>query len=91
MTETENIIAGIVGRALEIEDVEADELLYELGPDSLQIIRIVLEIGRRLSIEIPLEAIDLERETIASLAGWIDAGLPPRPALLRGRLNLDNL
>lgn len=70
-TSTELRVAAIYAAVLEIERVQFDDDLYRLGCDSLQAVRIALEIERSFGIGLPLEMLETTGQVV-EVAAWID-------------------
>ena len=83
MTPTERRVAAIYAVVLELRAVHADDDLHTLASDSLQVVRIALEIELEFQISVPLEAI--ERSTrVRDVASWVDARVASAVAGGRG-------
>lgn len=70
-TPTEELLAGIWSRLLEVERVGAHDNFFELGGHSLMATRIASRIREAFKVELPLRAI-FEQPTIAGLAECIE-------------------
>lgn len=71
MTETESRIANIYCAVLEVEGATADDDIFELGGDSLHVIRIALEVQRVFGVEVTPEFVQSQNQ-IRQLSRWID-------------------
>ena len=72
LSDTERRVAEIYAAMLEVGDVSADDDIFSLGGDSLQAVRIALEIEREFNLAPTLERME-ELSRICDLAAWIDA------------------
>ncbi|MDQ4130301.1 MAG: amino acid adenylation domain-containing protein [Actinomycetota bacterium] len=95
-TSTEERIAAIWSRVLDVEWVGVDDDFFDLGGHSLQAIQAVAEVRQAFAVEIPVRAI-FEAPTVARLAVVVDAqrggeDVPPplvgRPRRLGERIPL---
>jgi acyl carrier protein len=71
LSGTERRVAEIYAAMLEVSDVSADDDIFSLGGDSLQAVRIALEIEREFNLAPTLERME-ESSRIRDLAAWID-------------------
>lgn len=71
MTPTEERIAEIFTEFLHMDFVEPEDNVFSLGGDSMEAVRIALEIERRFNVKLPMEEFG-EAESIRDLAAWID-------------------
>jgi len=71
MTPTEERVAEIFAQFLDLEFVEPDDNVFSLGGDSMEAVRIALEIERQFEIKLPMEEFG-ESESVRELAAWID-------------------
>jgi len=79
-TATERTMADIWRRLLGLASVGVTDNFFDVGGHSLIAVRLVNELRRAFSLEIPLPTV-LEHPTIASLSAHIDALTSGRPAL----------
>ena len=70
LTELERLLRGLAQEALGLTAVENTDNLNELGADSLAIVTLTLEIGRRLGCQLPFSAL-VSAPTISGLAAYI--------------------
>ena len=66
----EPLLLALAREALGLSVVETTDNLYELGADSLSIVKLTLEISRRLGCEIPFSAL-VSAPTMGGLAAYI--------------------
>lgn len=71
MTETEKRLCVLYARMLNLDVVQSDDDIYTLGCDSMQAVRIALEIEREFRISLPLEIMESSGR-IDDVAAWID-------------------
>ncbi|WP_120309082.1 non-ribosomal peptide synthetase, partial [Mycolicibacterium celeriflavum] len=79
------ILAGIYAQVLGLEQVGVDESFFELGGDSLSVMRLVAAVNAGLDAHLPVRAV-FEAPTVAQLApriGGDAAGLEPLVAVER--------
>lgn len=73
------LVADVYCRLLELDEVPLDEDLIDLGADSMQMVRIALELERRTGRAVPLELLR-EGGAVDAVARWLDtASVPARP------------
>jgi amino acid adenylation domain-containing protein len=64
---TEEVLAGIYGRVLDVERVGVDESFFDLGGDSISAMRLVAAINAGLDTELSVSAV-FEAPTVSTLA-----------------------
>ncbi|WP_344591679.1 non-ribosomal peptide synthase/polyketide synthase [Actinomadura vinacea] len=74
-TPTEELLAGIWERVLDVERVGAEDDFFELGGHSLLATRAISRIRAMFQVEVPLTAL-FDRPTVAGLAAVIDEITP---------------
>jgi thioesterase domain-containing protein/acyl carrier protein len=72
-TALEEQMAGIWARILRVDRVGVHDDFFELGGDSLMVMRLLVEVERRLGDEVPLAAFVEGSVTVAGLATTIEA------------------
>jgi len=72
----ESEIAAIWAHVLERSEIDANENFFEIGGDSLTVMRVARAIQRRFEIELPL-AVLFERPTVTAIAAYVRQALPP--------------
>ncbi|HVN36386.1 MAG TPA: non-ribosomal peptide synthetase [Casimicrobiaceae bacterium] len=75
-TRIESEIAAIWAHVLERSEIDANENFFEIGGDSLTVMRVARAIQRRFEIELPL-AVLFERPTVTAIAAYVRQALPP--------------
>ncbi|MEW5926732.1 MAG: amino acid adenylation domain-containing protein [Gemmatimonadota bacterium] len=90
-TPTEEVLAGIWAEVLGVERIGVDDELFEVGGNSLLVMRIAARVRAALGVEVPLPVL-LARSTVAGVAAWIrtadragEAGYVPIPRADRSR------
>lgn len=71
MTPTEQRIAEIFAEFLSLEFVDPEDDVFSLGGDSMEAVRIALQIEREFDVKLPMDEFE-ESGTVAELAAWID-------------------
>jgi acyl transferase domain-containing protein len=77
-TAVEKTIAELCQQALGIREVGVEDNFFELGGDSLTALRVIADVRKQFSVEIPIVSI-YEKLTIRGLAQLITAGLTTEP------------
>jgi amino acid adenylation domain-containing protein len=72
-TPVEKTLAGIWAEVLGVERVGAADDFFDLGGNSLLVMRIASRVRAALGVEVPLRVL-LARPTVAALAEWIGTG-----------------
>lgn len=70
-TVTEEAIGAIWRQEMNLDDVSIHDDFFEIGGDSLQAVAIVLEINRKLAVNLPIQIL-FEDSTIEKLAQRVD-------------------
>jgi acyl carrier protein len=70
-SETERKVAAIYSEILEIADIRPDDDLIGLGGDSLQAVRIGLELERRFAVALPVELLE-SSGCVRDIARFVD-------------------
>jgi yersiniabactin nonribosomal peptide synthetase len=78
ISKTEREVAAIYGEILEFADVRPDDDLISLGGDSLQAVRIGLELERCFSVPLPVELLETSG-CVRDIAAFIDQQRGTRP------------
>jgi len=73
-TPVEELLAGIWGQVLNLEQINADDNFFKLGGHSLLAAQVISRARAYFQVELPLQAL-FETPTIAGLAEQIEAGL----------------
>ena len=75
-TPTEIALAALWETILETKNIDLDDDFFVLGGDSLSATRLVLSIQEIFDVDIPLEAVfrDANTITIRKRSNWIDDG-----------------
>ena len=71
MTPTEAKLAQIYTDFSGIGDLGVDDDIYELGADSVLVVRIALQVEREFDVELPTEIFE-STGSIRAVAAWID-------------------
>ena len=71
MTPTEAKLARIYTDFSGISELDVDDDIYELGADSVLVVRIALQVEREFDIELPTEIFE-STGSIRDVAAWID-------------------
>ena len=71
MTPTEERIAQIFAEFLGLEFVDPEDDVFSLGGDSMEAVRIALQIEREFDVKLPMDEFE-ESGTVSELAAWID-------------------
>ena len=69
-TEIEEVVAGIWGEILGVEEVGVEDNFFDLGGHSLLATRVISEINDSLQLDLPLGSI-FEAPTVAGFAEWL--------------------
>ncbi|EUA24488.1 phosphopantetheine attachment site family protein [Mycobacterium xenopi 3993] len=72
-TPTEEILAGIYAQVLALERVSVDDSFFDLGGDSLAVMRLVAAVNNSLGADLAVRTV-FEAPTVAQLAPRIGAG-----------------
>ena len=84
---TEAKIARLFTEILEREDIATDEDFFDLGGDSLQAMRLVMQSEKIFGRRPPFETLMLNGASIDQLAHFFDAEPTRRPSILREGMN----
>lgn len=75
-TETERLLADLLGELLDIREVTAEDKFFHLGGDSLKAARLARRLSKARPLPVPtLLRLVLNEETLADLAAAVDAAL----------------
>ena len=69
---TERQVAEIYQAILDLEQVLPSDDIFSLGGDSLQAVRIALEIELRFKVSLPIELLE-SSGGVSQIAAWLDA------------------
>ncbi|WP_157944577.1 phosphopantetheine-binding protein [Mangrovicella endophytica] len=72
ITSTEERVSTIYSEILELASISADDDIFSLGGDSLQAVRIALEIERAFDVSLPIEILE-QSSRVSDVARWIDS------------------
>ncbi|MDR2045182.1 MAG: amino acid adenylation domain-containing protein [Clostridium sp.] len=72
-TEKEREVAKIFAGVLGYREIHVDDNFYELGGDSIFILRVLNQISERMGIDVSLEDF-VENSTVAKLSGFLERG-----------------
>jgi acyl carrier protein len=71
-SQTERKVAEVYARILELKWVTREDDIFSLGGDSVQAVRIALELERLFDIQLPIELLESDGR-VRDIAAWIDA------------------
>jgi len=71
MTPTETLVAHIFAEFLGLEFVEAEDDVFSLGGDSMEAVRIALQIERDFDVKLPIDLLE-HSGTVRDVAALID-------------------
>jgi len=77
LTSLEKELSLIWAEALGLPAVGAGQSFFDLGGHSLIAMRVILEIGRKLGVEVSVQAL-FEAPTVARMAAWIESRIDSR-------------
>ena len=78
MTPTEKKVSAICAGILGLDDVDANDDLFDLGSDSHQAVLVALEIERSFHVKLPLQVMETSAR-IRTLSTWIDEQIAEVP------------
>ncbi|HEX7241918.1 MAG TPA: amino acid adenylation domain-containing protein, partial [Longimicrobiaceae bacterium] len=88
LTPTERLVAGIWAETLGVERVETDDSFFDVGGNSLLLLRVHSRLAEALGREVPLVEL-LHHRSLGALAAHLDAGSDPAPLPRREALRAE--